>query len=501
VSHDDLPNLASERLGAVALFASDDFFASKENLVRDQAPAWRENEYTDRGKWMDGWESRRKREIGRDVHDDVIVRLAMRGVVRLIVVDTAFFRGNFPEACSIEGSTAPEGTLVANLQSGEWTEIIPRSPLRGDERNVFEPASPVAFTHLRMRIFPDGGVARLRVHGVPTPDWPRLGGASGVLDLASLEAGASVLSCSDMFFGPKHNLIQPGRARNMSDGWETKRRRGIDAETHDWVLVELAGQGIIDRLELDTAFFLGNYPDTALVEGCDGDPNALDKPSFRTLLARRKLMGHTRHVFAHELDDRGPFTHLRLKVFPDGGVSRMRAFGTLTVTGRDDAAARFLATVLPGEAAKHLHACCASKRFAETMTRERPFDAGGAALFARARAVVTSLEERDLLEAMSAHPRIGAVDGGAYAERFSAGEQARARAAPPAVLAELQEANRAYESKHGFVFLICATGKSAEEVLATSRARLANARDAELGNAAAELAAITILRLRKLVGG
>ncbi len=490
-----LPNLASERLGAVAVWASDDFFAPKENLLRDAAPEWREHEYTNRGKWMDGWESRRKRVLGGDAHDAVIVRLAMPGVVRAVVVDTAFFRGNFPETCLIEGTPAREGTLVSDLEArAEWIELVARSALRGDAKNVFEPKSRVAFTHLRMRIFPDGGVARLRVHGDPVADFPRTWSAADTLDLAALENGGEVLSCSDMFFGPKHNLIQPGRARNMSDGWETKRRRGITSETHDWALVKLAGEGTIARLEIDTAFFLGNYPDTALVEGACGDPA---KATFHEVLGRTKLMGHTRHVFKDELSARGPFTHLRLKVFPDGGVSRLRAFGRLTLAGRDDAAARLLATSSPRDTEVRLRACCAPSHFIETMMRERPFDEGGAALMTRAHAIVSSLGEARLLEAMAAHPRIGES---AKNNPMSAAEQARVSSGAADVLAAIAEANRAYEAKHGFVFLICATGKTASEVLESARTRLEHTRAAELEVAARELAEITVLRLRKLVG-
>jgi len=486
---DDLPNLASERLGAVVLWASDDFFAAKENLIRDAAAEWREHEYTDRGKWMDGWESRRKRAL--DGHDAAIVRLAMPGVVRAVVVDTAFFRGNFPEACAIEGSPAREGTLVDDLLAPqtEWIELVPKSPLRGDAKNVFEPRSDVAVSHLRLRIFPDGGVARLRVHAEPAPDWARLGGASSCFDLAALESGGEVLACSDMFFGPKHNLIQPGRARNMSDGWETKRRRGVTSDTHDWVLVKLAGQGTLDRVEIDTAFFLGNFPDTALLEGCDGDP---EKAPFRTIVARRKLMGHTRHFFTPEAS--GPFTHLRLKVFPDGGVSRLRAFGTLTERARADAAARLLATSSPRDLEARLRACCAASRFVAAMTRERPF-ASGDALLARAHEIVSAFAEGDVLEAVAGHPRIGDPSR----ERFSSEEQSRARAAAAETLAALAEANRAYEAKHGFVFLIHATGKTADDILAAARERLQNTREIELKTAARELAAITTLRLRKLV--
>ena len=490
-SFEEFPNVASERLGAVALWASDDFFAEKENLLRDRPAEWREHDYTDRGKWMDGWESRRKRAIGPDVEDAAIVRLALPAVIRGIVVDTAFFRGNFPEQCIIEGTTAREGTLVADLLSDrtEWIEIVAKSALQGNHPNAFEVKSPITFTHLKLRIFPDGGVARLRVHGEPAPDWLRVGGASSAFDLAALESGGSVLSCSDMFFGPKHNLIQPGRARNMRDGWETKRRRGVTSETHDWVLVKLAGQGAIDRLELDTAFFLGNFPDTALVEGCDGDP---DKAPFRALLPRTKLMGHTRHFFGPELQDRGPFTHIRMKVFPDGGVSRLRAFGKLTDAARDGAVSKLLASSSPKARRAMLHACCASSRFVETLEKEQPWDR----VLSRAHEIVASLGEKDLMEAFAGHPRIGDKPK----EAVSAEEQSRARKGSPETLAALADANRAYEEKHGFVFLIFATGKSAEEILEAAKKRVQNTREIELKTAANELAAITTLRLRKLVG-
>ena len=490
---EDLPNLASERLGAVALWASDDFFAAKENLLRDHEPEWREHEYTDRGKWMDGWESRRKRALGSDVHDAVIVRLAMPGVIRSVVVDTAFFRGNFPEQCAIDGSDQREGTHPDDL---EWTEIVSRSALRGNEKNVFDATTTTALTHVRLRIFPDGGVARLRVRGAPTPDWTRIGGARATFDLAALENGGEVLACSDMFFGPKHNLIQPGRARNMSDGWETKRRRGVTNETHDWVLVKLAGRGTIDRIEIDTAFFLGNFPDTALVEGIDAPSGDASSAPSRVILSRTKLLGHTRHLFANELEARGPFTHLRLKVFPDGGVSRLRAFGALTEQARSDAAARFFASSSPRALDAHLRACCASKKFAGAIARERPF-ASGAELTARVREVVASLDEASLMEAFAAHPRIGARGD----EKFSAEEQSRARRGSRETLDALAQANRDYEAKHGFVFLICATGKSADEILEVAKKRVQNTREIELKTAAKELAEIAALRVVKTIGG
>ncbi|HVQ40273.1 MAG TPA: allantoicase, partial [Pyrinomonadaceae bacterium] len=221
----ELVDLASDKLGGAVLFANDEFFAPKENLLKASAPIFIEGKYTDLGKWMDGWESRRKRTPG---FDWCIIRLGLAGIVRGIVVDTSFFRGNYPEHCSLE-ACAMDGlptTEQLTADAVEWTEILPQVPLSGDSQNPFPIESNQRFTHLRFKIYPDGGVARFRVSGEVVPDWERLKRIGGDIDLAAVENGGRVLSCSDMFFGHRHNLIMPGRALNMSEGWETKRRRG-----------------------------------------------------------------------------------------------------------------------------------------------------------------------------------------------------------------------------------------------------------------------------------
>src|SRR5258708_16299718 len=168
-------DLASERLGGSVLYATDDYFAEKENLLRPSKPVWKEHEYTDRGKWMDGWESRRKRAPG---HDFAIVRLGLRGVIRGVVVDTAYFRGNYPSHCSIEACDVRPESDVDALLAANWMEILPKSELKGDSENLFVIDSPYAFTHLRLHIYPDRGVAPLRVHGAVVPDWRRQTGFS-----------------------------------------------------------------------------------------------------------------------------------------------------------------------------------------------------------------------------------------------------------------------------------------------------------------------------------
>ena len=326
----ELIDLASERLGGAVLWANDDFFAPKENLLKAGAPIFIEGKYTDRGKWMDGWESRRRRTPG---FDWCIIRLGLPGVVRGVVVDTSFFRGNYPEHCSIDGATFTTLPAEEQLTSDavQWVPLLPQMALRGDSQNPFPINYNERITHLRFKIYPDGGVARLRVFGEVVPDWDQLKRSGGHIDLAAAENGALVLSCSDMFFGHRHNLIMPGRAANMSDGWETKRRRGPG---HDWAIIKLGHRGEIHRVEVDTSHFKGNFPESCTLETCDAagaNVETLTELSTRwaTLLPRTKLQAHTRHFFDQELTAPGVASHLRFSIFPDGGVSRLRVYGTL----------------------------------------------------------------------------------------------------------------------------------------------------------------------------
>ena len=326
----ELIDLASEKLGGAVVFANDDFFAPKENLLRASAPVFIEGKYTDRGKWMDGWESRRRRTPG---FDWCIIRLGLPGIVRGVIVDTSYFRGNYPEHCAIDGATFNGLPTVDELtdESVQWVPLLPQLPLAGDSQNQFPIHYNERLTHLRFKIFPDGGVARLRVYGVVSPDWERLNRSGGDVDLAAVENGALVISCSDMFFGHRHNLIMPGRAANMSDGWETKRRRGPG---HDWAIIKLGRPGLINSVEVDTSHFKGNFPESCSLETCNAGGASEDRltdlsTSWASLLPRTKLQAHTRHYFAQELLDTGVATHLRFNIFPDGGVSRLRVYGRL----------------------------------------------------------------------------------------------------------------------------------------------------------------------------
>jgi len=494
----ELPDLASEAVGGAAILCNDEFFAEKENLLRPHAAVWKEHEYTDRGKWMDGWETRRYRPAdgiapGRDsdIHDWCIVRLGLPGIIRGVVVDTAYFRGNYPDTCALYGATIDDPLDLRALRNATWIELVPRSPLQGDHKNAFAVANAGRFTHVRLDIFPDGGVARLRVHGEVVPVWSRL---RGPLDLAALENGAVVETCSDMFFGSRNNLIKAGPSRSMADGWETRRKRGPGNE---WAIIRLATAGTIDQLEIDTSHFKGNAPALCTVEGAHAPGVAADKVESWRLLLSSPLQAHTRHRFASELRRIGDVTHLRLSVYPCGGVARLRAWGTRAAEASAGIAA--LNALSGTDAAAAFKRCCGATKWAAAMTTARPFEDLDALLRIGER-TWWSLGTDDHLEAFAAHPKIGEAKTPASGDaKWSSAEQAGAAGANAAVLESLAEVNRAYEAQLGFIFIVCASGRSAEAMLADLRTRLANSREVELRTAAEEQAKITRLRLIKLV--
>jgi len=495
----ELPDLASETVGGAAILCNDEFFAEKENLLKPHAAEWKEHEYTDRGKWMDGWETRRYRPTDgvapapdSDVHDWCIVRLGMPGVIKGVVVDTAWFRGNYPDSCALFGATIDDALDLRALETATWTPLVPRSHLEGNQPNLFAVGAAGRFTHVRLDIYPDGGVARLRVHGQVVPDWSRV---ASPIDLAALEHGAVVETCSDMFFGSRNNLIKPGPSRSMADGWETRRRRGAG---NDWAIIRLAAAGTIDQLELDTSHFKGNAPALALVEGVHAPGvSEAELEGWRVLLPKTPVQAHTKHRFDAQLRRVGPITHLRLGVFPCGGVARLRAWGVREVEPPPGLAR--LKALPVDEATAALRRCCGSTKWASMLAAERPFE-DVAALLRISERTWWSLSVEDHLEAYAAHPRIGEQKVPATGDAtWSRGEQHRAAVASPETLEALAEANRAYESQLGFIFIVCASGRTAEAMLADIRTRLANSREAELRTAAEEQAKITRLRLGKLV--
>ncbi len=322
-----LTDLASERLGGKVLNCTDDFFAEKENLIKPGRGVFIPDKYTDRGKWMDGWESRRKRTEGNDW---CIIQLATSGKIKGLDIDTNHFLGNHPPFASVEAVYHPTSELI-DLENLHWKVILPQSALEPGSQNFFEIKDDEVYTHIRLHIYPDGGVARLKVYGEVFKDWNTVDGRE-ILNLAAATNGAKAILCNDMFFSHMENLIMPGRGVNMGDGWETKRNR--TPGNKDWVIVRLAHPGIIDKILIDTAHFKGNYPDSCLIEGCSitiEEENKLNSAeNWTTILPQTKLTADAEHKFENEIINQGPFTHVRLSIFPDGGISRMRVWGKKT---------------------------------------------------------------------------------------------------------------------------------------------------------------------------
>lgn len=323
VAFADFIDLADVRLGSAVVAANDEFFAEKDRLIDPKPPVWIDDRYTDRGKWMDGWETRRRREPG---HDWCVIRLGASGVLRGVDVETTYFKGNYPEHCAIDVCHDPDRN--GDWDHAAWREVLPKQPLAGHSHNLFEIAGATAATHLRLRIFPDGGVARLRAYGEVAPDWARLG-ERGEVDLAAVQNGGYVVVCSDMFFGHRQHLIMPGEAQTMGEGWETKRRRDGG---NDWTIVRLGHAGRITRAEIDTRHFKGNAPGACSLEALTvAVPDPLDPHlEWQSLLERTPLQPDRVHIVDRALASIAGVTHVRFNIFPDGGVARLRLFGQLT---------------------------------------------------------------------------------------------------------------------------------------------------------------------------
>jgi allantoicase len=327
VTFTDLPDLATRRLGGAVLAANDESFAEKESLVRHAEPTFTPHTFGHKGQVYDGWETRRRREPG---HDWAIVRLGAPGVIRGVVVDTAFFKGNYPPEVSVEGCAVDGYPTVEDLAAATWRTLVPRSPARGDTRNGYGVGDPHRFTHVRLTMHPDGGVARLRVHGEPVAD-PRLF-ADLPIDLAALRNGGGIADASDTFFSRADNAISPGDPLSQGDCWETARRRD---DGHDWITVRLAGRGVVRAAELDTTHLKYNAPGAARLRGFDAasDRPVDDDAAWFDLLPRTDLRPDTPHRFV--LDPVPAATHVRLDIYPDGGMGRLRLFGSLTPEALD----------------------------------------------------------------------------------------------------------------------------------------------------------------------
>ncbi len=331
-------DLVNERVGGETLSCSDDFFAEMENLIKPGRGIFIDDKFTDRGKWMDGWESRRsygrihQRESGREF-DWCILRLGIKGIIRGFDIDTNYFRGNAPQTVSVEACVSEEEPNESTV----WHTVLKQVAVQAHSQNIFEIDAEIAggksrdtsWTHVRLNMFPDGGIARIRVYGEADVNWNNFIDGE-LIDLAYIKNGGKALLVSDMFFSDKNNLIMPGRGKDMGDGWETKRRRDPGP---DWSIVKLAAEGSVEKVIVDTCHFKGNFPDTFTLEGMVSDSddftNGQQEDKWQPIIARTKLYAHREHLFIGEIipTNSEKFSHIRLNIFPDGGISRLRIFG------------------------------------------------------------------------------------------------------------------------------------------------------------------------------
>lgn len=317
-----LTNLADARIGAKIMDCSDEFFAEAKRMLNADAPIFIEDKFDDHGKWMDGWETRRKRHAG---YDWCIVKLGVAGKIYGLDIDTTFFTGNYPASAALEACYAPDD----QLDQAEWHSLLPNSVLGSSQHHIFDTSSDQVFTHIRLNIFPDGGIARLRVYGEVQI---QLKDSDQILDLLALENGGRVIAYSDAHYGHPRNLINPGRGVNMGDGWETKRRR---APGFDWCVLALGQAGLIEKIEIDTAHFKGNFPAQVSIQAVyvqdATDPQLIPQSMFWPFLleAQDMQMDHV-HSYINEVLAHEKISHIRVNMIPDGGISRIRLWGKVT---------------------------------------------------------------------------------------------------------------------------------------------------------------------------
>ncbi|CAN5882655.1 hypothetical protein BH23ACT5_BH23ACT5_18380 [soil metagenome] len=475
-------NLATSRYGGEVVWCSDEFFASVANLISPTAPVWREGEFTDHGKWMDGWETRRRRDTG---FDSCVIRLGLPGRIRKVTADTSHFTGNFPESFSLEACGVP----TERLETAEWVEIVPRTLLEGDAVADFDVAVRHRVTHVRLNIYPDGGVARLRVEGDPIPDMQSVCPSEGLVDLAVATVGGQGLEASDAHYSSPVNLVSPTEPEGMWDGWETARRRGPG---FDWAVVGLGLPGIVQAVDIDTRHFKGNAPGWVSLDvaraGSDWFEVFPQVPVAPDTVTRVDLEAPV------EAD------RVRLNIHPDGGVARLRVWG---LPDPDVAAAvrmRYLDSLFPQAAESFLRTACSSADWVANMEARRPYGQPET-LLAVAESFFDQLSRQDWLEAFAAHPRIGESRGSqeATGEALSQREQQGAAGADEAVAASLADVNRRYEEKFGYTYIVRAAGRSAHEMLSLAEQRLDNDPDVELAVAAGQQREITRRRLRRML--
>lgn len=311
-------DLAQPRLGSSVIYCTDDFFAKASRIISPVDPVFIPDKFDNNGKWMDGWESRRKRIKGNDY---LILKLGRAGKIKKVLIDTAHFSGNQPDKFSLLATTDN------NFNKAKWTTLIQPTKAKPSSKHFFTIKNNNSFKFVKLNIFPDGGIARLRIYGEIDTSLLNISKNKNI-NLASLENGASIFACNNEHFGQAENILAKGKAKNMGDGWETRRRRGAG---YDWVIIKCLN-GFIKEFEISTHHFKGNYPYQFSLQGikCNESKLKLKKillsPTlWKTLINPSYLKAHKVHKFS--IAKKININYLKLNIYPDGGVSRVKALG------------------------------------------------------------------------------------------------------------------------------------------------------------------------------
>ena len=315
-----LIDLAQPRLGTKVLFKTDDFFASANRIISPTEPVFKAGVFDKHGKWMDGWESRRKRTEG---HDYIILKLGKSGKIKKVDVDTSHFNGNQPSMVSIEGANS-SSDKISQLK---WQFLLSKKKIKANSHHYFKVNSKKVFTHIKLNIFPDGGVARLKLYGSIVKS-KKL--KNKKINLASLLEGASVIACNNEHFGKAENILAPGKSKNMGDGWETRRRRD---KGFDWLILNSLDGKEIDKIEISTHHFKGNFPSYCSLQAAYLPASKNSKQivsssvKWKYLLKDAKLSANKIHTFKNNLMKKDKINFIKINIFPDGGISRFRIYG------------------------------------------------------------------------------------------------------------------------------------------------------------------------------
>ena len=321
-----LVDLSQPRLGTKVIYKTDDFFGDVNRIINLNKPIWKDGVYDQNGKWMDGWETRRKRTEG---HDYMILSLGKPGVISKIDIDTSFFNGNQPNTASIEGCYSEKNILNEEIQ---WQPILKKSKIKANSNNLFRINNKKTFNYIKLNIFPDGGVARLRLYGKISIDKLYFN-QNSLIELSSLLNGSSIIAYNNEHFGKAENILAPGRAFNMGDGWETRRRR---TKGYDWIIFKFGIPGYISDISIDTSHFKGNYPDKFSIQGNYIQENKNisktkiinDSTNWKYIINNEKLFPDKEHLYNDLIISR-KINYIKLNIFPDGGIARINIFGKI----------------------------------------------------------------------------------------------------------------------------------------------------------------------------